>query len=148
VVPCPGAARAARALSVPARGLQRPAAIERRAIIDTTLIIENLSDTTTESDLIALFSGVGRVRGVKLPKDRTTGEPAGYALLELATEEGIDRAISRLDGRDLDGSTIRVGLAEGRTGLRAAGGTMWGAGHANSRPKGSRRGARRKKRGL
>jgi RNA recognition motif-containing protein len=88
------------------------------------------------------------VRGVKLPKDRTTGEPAGYALLELATEEGIDRAISRLDGRDLDGSTIRVGLAEGRTGLRAAGGTMWGAGHANSRPKGSRRGARRKKRAL
>jgi len=85
---------------------------------------------------------------VKLATDRATGEPSGYAYLELATPEGIDRAIQRLDGHDLEGSRIRVGLASGRSGPRAVGGKMWGAGHANSRPKGSRRGARRRKRGL
>lgn len=128
--------------------LARARSPRRSTIIETTLLIENLSETTTESDLIALFSGVGRVRGVKLPKDRATGDPSGYALLELATEEGVDRAISRLDGHNLEGSRIKVGLADGQRGPHAAGGKMWGAGHANSRPKGSRRGARRKKRGL
>ncbi|MCB1008272.1 MAG: RNA-binding protein [Acidobacteria bacterium] len=117
-------------------------------MIETTLLIENLSDTTTESDLIALFSGVGRVRGVKLRRDHATEDPGSYALLELATEEGVDRAISRLDGHNLEGSRIKVCLADGQRGPRVTGGKMWGAGHANARPKGSRRGARKRKRGL
>jgi len=119
----------------------------RSPIIETTLLIQNLSETTTESDLIALFSGVGRVRGVRLRRDHPTGDPGTYALLELATEEGVDRAISRLDGHNLEGSKIKVALAD-QGNVRAVGGKMWGAGHANARPKGSRRGARRKKRGL
>jgi len=120
----------------------------RRTIIETTLLVENLSESITESDLITLFSGVARVRGVRLATDRGTGEPAGYAYLELATPEGTDRAIQRLDGHDLEGTRIRVALASTRSGARKSSGSLWGAGHANSRPKGSRRGARRRKRAL
>ncbi len=85
---------------------------------------------------------------MKIRRDHDSEDPTGYAYVELATEEGVDRAIQRLDGHNLEGSPIKVGLASSRSGPRAVGGKMWGAGHANSRPKGSRRGARRKKRGL
>ena len=122
----------------------------KEIIIAVQLIIENLSDTTTESDLVALFSGVGRVSDVQLPTDRSTGDAKGFAYLMLASEAGAARALERLNGYELDGSEIQVRLADDRArgGPHGARGRLWGAGHANSRPKGSRRGARRRKRGL
>lgn len=121
----------------------------REATITVQLVVENLSPSTTESDLITLFSGVSRVRDVKMPTDRATGEPQGIAYLAVASEEGAERAIQRLDGYELEGSAIQVRQADRSRGpgFHAKSG-LWGAGHAGSRPKGSRRGARGRKRGL
>ena len=118
--------------------------------IDSRLIIENLSETTTESDLVALFSGVGRVSDVHFPTDRSTGEPKGFAYLVFADEAGAGRAIERLHGYRLEGATISVRHAESqRSHGRGDGGSgLWGSGHAGSRPKGSRRGVRGRKRAL
>jgi len=89
------------------------------------------------------------VREVKVPTDRSTGDAKGFAYLMLASEAGAARALERLNGYLLDGSEIQVRLAdEGGRGGHGAGGRMWGAGHPGSRPKGSRRGVRRRKRGL
>lgn len=89
------------------------------------------------------------MRDVKIPTDRATGEPRGIAYLAVASEEGAERAIQRLDGYQLEGSAIQVRQAdrvrESRGGAKSG---LWGAGHAGSRPKGSRRGARARKRGL
>jgi RNA recognition motif-containing protein len=122
----------------------------RRDIIDHKLVVENLSQTTTESDLIALFSGVGRVRDIRLATDRSTGEPLGIAYLLFADESGAARAVERLDGYQLEGSTISVRPASGGGGRGGdgRGGSLWGSGHAGSRPKGSRRGARGRKRSV
>jgi len=124
-------------------------AAKKEETIDTRLIIENLSETTTESDLVALFSGVGRVRDVHFPTDRSTGEPKGFAYLAFASDSGAERAIERLDGYSLEGSAITVRWADdGRSGRGGNPGALWGSGHAGSRPKGSRRGARGRKRRL
>ena len=80
----------------------------KEIIIAVQLIIENLSDTTTESDLVALFSGVGRVSDVQLPTDRSTGDAKGFAYLMLASEAGAARALERLNGYELDGSEISL----------------------------------------
>lgn len=89
------------------------------------------------------------MRDVKIPTDRATGESRGIAYLDVASEEGAERAIQRLDGYTLEGSAIQVRQADRARGpgLHAKSG-LWGAGHAGSRPKGSRRGARARKRGL
>ena len=121
---------------------------ERRPTITTTLLIDNLSDTTTESDLVALFSAVGRVRNVKLPLDRATGKTQGFAYLDIGDPAGVERAVQRFDGFELEGSQIRVEPADTRGGAHGTKSGLWGAGHAGSRPKGSRRGARARKRGL
>jgi len=125
----------------------RPVHGGKERVITVQLIVENLADTTTESDLVTLFAGVSRVRDVKIPADRSTGEPQRIAYLAVASPEGAERAISRLDGYELEGSVLRVRPADrGRGGGHARNG-LWGAGHAGSRPKGSRRGARARKRG-
>lgn len=111
--------------------------------------MENLADTTTESDLVTLFSGVSRVRDVHLPTDRSTGTSKGHAILAVATPEGAERAIRRLDGYELEGSAIAVREADrSKVQIKGAKNRLWGGGHAGSRPKGSRRGARSRRRGL
>jgi len=89
------------------------------------------------------------VRNVKVPLDRETGKPQGFAYLDIGDEAGVERAIQRFDGFELEGSTIRVEPTNGRGGDRHGSKSgLWGSGHAGSRPKGSRRGARGRKRGL
>lgn len=128
----------------------RRAADRKESTIDSRLIVENLSDTTTESDLVALFSGVGRVSDVHFPTDHATGAPKGFAYLVFADEAGAGRAIERLNGCQLEGAAISVRRADSQRGHgRGDGGNgLWGGGHAGSRPKGSRRGVRGRKRAL
>jgi RNA recognition motif-containing protein len=122
---------------------------ERRPPIAIQLLVENLAASTTESDLITLFSGVSRVRDVRLATDRATGASQGHALLAVDTQEGAERAIQRLDGYLLEGSRIQVREADrSRVTIHGAKTGLWGGGHAGSRPKGSRRGARARKRAL
>lgn len=122
---------------------------KRSPTIAIKLIVENLSTTTTESDLITLFSGVSRVRDVHMPADRSTGESRGHAFLAVATEAGAERAIQRLDGYRLDGSAIEVKEApRSKIQIKGAKSRLWGEGHAGSRPKGSRRGSRARRRAL
>jgi len=57
--------------------------------------------------------------------------------------------MQRLDGYDLEGSKIQVREADrSKVQIKGAKSRLWGEGHAGSRPKGSRRGARGRKRGL
>jgi RNA recognition motif-containing protein len=133
----------------PGRRARRSCDGRKENVITVQLIVENLSPSTTESDLVTLFAGVSRVRDVKIPTDRSTGEPQGFAYLAVASPEGAERAIARLDGYSLEGSVLRIRPADRERGGPGGGRNgLWGAGHAGSRPKGSRRGARGRKRGL
>jgi cold-inducible RNA-binding protein len=51
---------------------------------------------------------------VKVMLDRETGRPRGFAFVEMATSEGAQEAISQINGRDLDGRTLKVNQAEER----------------------------------
>ena len=89
------------------------------------------------------------MRDVRLATDRATGVSQGHALLAVDTQEGAERAIQRLDGYLLEGSRIQVREADrSRVTIHGAKTGLWGGGHAGSRPKGSRRGARARKRAL
>jgi nucleolin len=43
-----------------------------------------------------------------VPRDRNTGNPRGFAFVEMVNEEEGQAAIAALDGADIDGRTIRV----------------------------------------
>jgi cold-inducible RNA-binding protein len=91
----------------------------------TRLYVGNLSYNTNEASLRAAFAEDGRaVRQVTLVTDRVTGQPRGFAFVEMETDADAAAAVKQLDGRDLDGRTMRVSEARPR---EAGGGAGPGA---------------------
>lgn len=114
-----------------------------------------------------MFSKVGQVVDVVLPVDRATDRPRGFAFVEFSDPDLVSKAIETLDGTDLGGRPLRVSEARERAPRPpfGGGGGGWdeggGGGGADSRPgwspdrppkssrpKGSRRGVRGRKRGF
>jgi RNA recognition motif-containing protein len=73
-----------------------------------TLSVRGLPKSTTEESLTELFSEFGTVRSLKLIKDLFSGECKGIAIIEMEGHEAR-AAIAGLDGKNLEGSAIRVG---------------------------------------
>ena len=61
----------------------------------------------TEQGLHDLFSQYGTVRGLKLSKDLFSGECRGFATVDMEGHEARE-AMAALDGREVDGRSIRV----------------------------------------
>ncbi|MBI4509005.1 MAG: RNA-binding protein [Deltaproteobacteria bacterium] len=120
------------------------------------LFVGNLSFRTTKDDLQKLMQAAGTITDIYLPIDRATGQPRGFAFVTYSTDEEAASAIARFNGHDLDGRALRVNLAEERPprprgfappGPRFDGGSDFFGGGRASKPKGSRRGLRARKRG-
>jgi RNA recognition motif-containing protein len=129
-----------------------PGTDEKGCAITTKLYVGNLSFGTTEAAVRELFAQAGEVVSVSLPTDRETGRPRGFGFVELASEEAAVAATQRLDGYSLDGRNIRVNSATERT---SGAGSGFGRGFGPnalaqrpSRPKGSRRNVRARKRSV
>lgn len=97
--------------------------------IGARLYVGNLSYNTTESALRAVFEEDGRkVVEVKVVTDRDTGQPRGFAFVEMASPADAEAAIAALDGKNLDGRTLKVNTAQERSGGGGRGGPGGGGG--------------------
>jgi len=76
------------------------------------IYIGNLSSTTTEETLKALFIEFGEVETVKVIKDRFTGRPKGFGFIEMPSNSEADQAIKALNGKRIDGNNIKVNPAD------------------------------------
>lgn len=128
------------------------------------VFVGNLDFSTTRQNLEGLFSQHGEIVDVAIPVDRDSGRPRGFAFVTFGNAESANAAIRNLDGADLLGRRLRVSEATpGRAGGGGGGGNA-GPGRgvsrppdfgpdpdfrpAFTRPKGSRRGLRGRKRSL
>jgi RNA recognition motif-containing protein len=73
------------------------------------LHVANLSSETTEAELLALFSGIGRVASASIATDVTTGASRGSGSVEMISEDEAQSAVEILNGHVLNGSKIHVG---------------------------------------
>lgn len=101
----------------------------------TKLYVGNLSYTTTEEELHALFTQAGGVQSVTLPTDRETGRPRGFGFVEMASEEDARKAISLLDGKMLGERQLKVNESRPREENRGGGGRAGGGFRPGSRPR-------------
>ncbi len=93
----------------------------------TKLYVGNLNFTTTEDALRAAFAANGRtVREVAIPSDRETGRPRGFAFVTMGSEGDAKAAIAALDGKELDGRSLKVNEAQDKP--RSGGGGFGGGG--------------------
>jgi cold-inducible RNA-binding protein len=100
----------------------------------TRLYVGNLSFHTTEPTLRAAFEADGRqVVEVKIVTDRDTGQPRGFAFVEMASPADAEASIAALDGSQLDGRSLRVSIAQERTGGGGGGGGGFGGGGGGGR---------------
>jgi RNA recognition motif-containing protein len=92
------------------------------------LYVGNLAFHTTEDSLLAAFARFGEVSDVKLVIDRETGRSRGFAFITMSTPEAAAKAISEMDGQQLDGRPLRVNEAEARPPRAGGGGGPRGGG--------------------
>ncbi|HSE94146.1 MAG TPA: RNA-binding protein, partial [Methylomirabilota bacterium] len=78
------------------------------------LFVGGLSFSTTNESLHAAFARFGTVTSAIVMTDRATGRSRGFGFVEMGTDQEAERAISSLNGAQLDGRMIRVDKATPR----------------------------------
>ena len=77
----------------------------------TNLFVGNMSFQTTEADLRALFEPYGQVTRIHIVNDRETGQPRGFAFVEMAKDDEAAKAMTELNGKEVAGRALRVNEA-------------------------------------
>src|SRR5437773_2641138 len=93
----------------------------------TKLYVGGLPYSSTEQQLQELFSQHGSVTSAKIITDKYTGQSRGFGFVEMATGEEAQKAITALNGTQLDGRTLTVNEARPQEN-RASGGSRFGGG--------------------
>jgi RNA recognition motif-containing protein len=75
------------------------------------LYVGNLNYNTTENKLAELFGEIGEVVSTDLIIDRYSGRSKGFAFVEMADTSTAQQAIEKLNGKEVDGRTIKVAEA-------------------------------------
>ncbi len=94
------------------------------------LFVGNLAYETTEAELTELFSAGGAAVSVRLPVDRETGRPRGFAFVEFSDPAQAEEAVRRLNQQVFKGRPLVVNQARPRE--------EGGAPRGNAFPQGSR----------
>ena len=79
--------------------------------MNTKVYIDNLATTTTESDLMKLFSVHGNIVDVNIAVDRANHKPRGFGFVTMATPEGAQAAIRALHGKQIGAHNLIVSEA-------------------------------------
>jgi cold-inducible RNA-binding protein len=108
------------------------------------IFVGNLSFQTTQDELQAAFAQFGNVERVNIVTDRDTGQPRGFAFVEMPDKSEAENAISQLNGADMNGRALNVNEARPKP---AGGGGFGGGGGRGGRPGGGGGGGRGGNRG-
>jgi RNA recognition motif-containing protein len=92
------------------------------------IFVGNLSYSVTEDELQAAFAQYGTVDRVSMIRDRATGQPRGFAFVEMADSNEAQNAINAMNGRELNGRAINVNEARPREERGPGGGRGFGGG--------------------
>jgi cold-inducible RNA-binding protein len=98
----------------------------------TNIFVGNLNYQTTQEELMQAFSQFGAVERVSIITDRDTGQPRGFAFVEMTDRREAENAIAQLNGQQLNGRAMNVN--EARPKPQGGGGNFGGRGRGgNSR---------------
>ena len=104
------------------------------------LYVGGLSYSTTGETLREYFSQCGTVESASVITDKFSGQSRGFGFIEMSTAEEAQRAISELNGKELDGRKITVNVSNPRAPGSGPGGRGPGGPRGGGRPGGGRGG--------
>ena len=82
--------------------------------MEAKLYVGNLSKSTTQEELNALFTQAGQVTATEVIKDRKSGESKGFAFITMSAQSEADKAVSMFNAYSLSDYTLKVDLAKPR----------------------------------
>jgi RNA recognition motif-containing protein len=94
------------------------------------LFVGGLSWNTDDNSLKAAFEAHGTVEEAKVIVDRETGRSRGFGFVTMSQESEAADAMASLDGKELDGRTVKVNEAQERQRRDGGGGRRGGGGNA------------------
>jgi RNA recognition motif-containing protein len=80
--------------------------------MNNKLFVGSLPFRLTEEELANHFAQAGKVLSAKIINDKMTGRSKGFGFVEMSTEEEAQKALSMLNGSELDGRTLNVDMAK------------------------------------
>jgi RNA recognition motif-containing protein len=97
-------------------GISCPQVMREKAELEmeVKLYVGNLSRSTTQEDLNALFAQAGEVTAAEVIKDRKSGESKGFAFVTMSAQSEADKAVSMFNAYSLSEHTLKVSLAKPR----------------------------------
>jgi RNA recognition motif-containing protein len=99
----------------------------------TNIFVGNLSYSTTQDDLYDVFARYGSVERVNVVTDRDTGQPRGFAFVEMTDGAEAGSAIAELNGAELNGRALNVNEARPKPTGGNSYGNRGGRGHGGGR---------------
>ncbi|KAL7478933.1 hypothetical protein ACHAW6_004687 [Cyclotella cf. meneghiniana] len=75
------------------------------------VFVGNLAFSTTEEQLYAAFSELGRIVKVRMVSDLETGKPRGFAFIEFEDPQAALSAIRNMNDYEINGRRIRVNFS-------------------------------------
>ena len=88
--------------------------------------VGNLSYNTTSADLEAMFAPFGKVDSATVIEDRDSGRSKGFGFVEMSNDAEAQAAIAALNGKEVDGRTLKVNEARPREDRGGGGGGRGG----------------------
>ena len=80
--------------------------------MDARLYVGNLSKSTTQDELNALFAQAGEVTAAEVIKDRRSGESKGFAFVTMSAQSEADKAISMFNAYSFNEQDLKVSMAK------------------------------------
>jgi cold-inducible RNA-binding protein len=75
------------------------------------IYVGNLSFDSTEDQVRSLFEAYGAVEKVNIITDRDSGQPRGFAFVEMMDDDAASKAIEALNGSSLGGRNLNINEA-------------------------------------
>jgi hypothetical protein len=107
-----GASRTRAPLQQPARERRQAGPPERVEVTSPKLYVGNLSYDATESDLVELFNGVGKVQNAEIVTHQATYRSKGFGFVTMLTLEEALRAVETLHDKAFMGRKLVVSGAK------------------------------------
>ena len=80
--------------------------------MNSRVYVGNLSKTTTQDELNALFTQAGIVTATEVIRDRKTRESKGFAFVTMSTQDEADKAISMFNAYSFGEHDLKVSMAK------------------------------------
>lgn len=106
------------------------------------IYVGNLSYDATEESVRSLFEAYGAVDRVSIVTDRDTGQPRGFAFVEMTDDESAMKAMEALNGTKMGGRNLNINEARPKESRPRGGGGGGGYGGRGRDGGGGGRGGR------